>query len=122
MMVQREGHTGFKACRHSWQYEGPIAGQGVNNTVIVRCCMNCGRRAEDAERWQTVSDYALCKSGTGPGDLQTYIENLRCECSFLKEALRKHGRHSLECPRHHDFPGECTCGLESALRSDGEQL
>ena len=80
------------------------------------------QRAEDAERkcdrWQTVTDYARGKTGSGPGDLQTYIENLRSECGVLKAALRKYGRHSLECPRHHDFPGECTCGFDAALRSE----
>jgi len=52
---------GFKSCKHGWQYEGPIEGQGRDNSVVVRCCMNCGRREMATTRPFVLAkgDYAL---------------------------------------------------------------
>jgi len=43
-----------------------------------KLCLACQLKAEKerADRFQTVTDYALSKSGSGPGDLQGYIERL----------------------------------------------
>lgn len=45
---------------------------------------------ERLEKFQTVTDYARnCKTGSGPGDLQAYIEGLWARIAELQAALRQ---------------------------------
>ena len=66
-LPQPNVREGFKNCKHGWQYDGPFDGPGRDDCVIVRCCMNCGRREMAVTRKFVLAkgDYALDEHYTG---------------------------------------------------------